>query len=48
MRKYISHSLSEQQYFNSMLLRHDNEIKLLQESFEKLEEKKIKNEIYFN
>lgn len=47
MRKYISHNLSEQQYYNSTLLRHDNEIKLLQQSFEKLEEKKVKNEIYF-
>ncbi len=48
IRKYISTSLNEQEYFNSMLLRHDGEIKLLQESFEKLEDKKIKNEIYFN
>ena len=48
MKKYISHNLSEQQYFNSMLLRHDDEIKLLQQSFEKLESKKLTNEIYFN
>ena len=31
-----------------MVLEHDNEINLLQESFEKLEEKKLRNEIYFN
>lgn len=48
MHKYISNSLTEQQYFNSMLLRHDDEIKLLQESFEKLEERKLTNKIYFN
>ena len=48
MRKYISNNLLEQKYINNMVLEHDNEIKLLQESFEKLEEKKLTNEIYFN
>ena len=32
----------------NMLLKHDNDIKLLQESFKKFDEKKIVNEIYFN
>lgn len=48
MRKYISNNLIEQQYINKLVLEHDNDIKLLQESFDKLEEKKLKNEIYFN
>ena len=48
MKKYISTNLLEQKYINNMVLEHDNEIKLLQESFEKLEEKKVTNEIYFN
>ena len=47
MKKYISSNLLEQKYINNMVLEHDNEIKLLQESFEKLEEKKLTNEIYF-
>ncbi len=48
MRKYISTGLIEQKYINSMVIKHDNDIKLLQESFDKLESKEIKNEIYFN
>ncbi|MBE6159784.1 MAG: ORF6N domain-containing protein [Lactobacillales bacterium] len=48
MRKYISNNLIEQQYINRLVLEHDNDIKLLQESFDKLEERKLKNEIYFN
>ena len=31
-----------------MVLEHENEIKLLQQSFDKLESKKLVNEIYFN
>ena len=37
MRKYISDSLLAQKYFNNMTIRHDDEIKLLHESFSKLE-----------
>ena len=48
MRKYISNDLIRQDYIKDTLLRHDNEIKLLQESFEKFEEKRKVNEIYFN
>jgi len=47
MRKYISNSLLEQKFINEMVLSHDKDIKLLQESFDKLENKELKNEIYF-
>ena len=36
MKKYISNNLVNQDYYNKMTVRHDNEIKLLQESFDKL------------
>lgn len=48
MRKYISSNLIEQRYINNMVLEHDNQIKLLQDTFNKLEEKRKVNEIYFN
>ncbi len=48
MRKYISNELIEQKYINNLVIKHDEDIKLLQESFKKLEEKKKDNEIYFN
>ena len=48
MRKYISTNLMEQKYINSMVLEHDTQIKLLQHSFNKLEDKKKTNEIYFD
>ena len=48
MRKYISSNLIEQKYINNMVLEHDSQIKLLQSTFDKLEEKKKVNEIYFN
>ena len=48
MRKYISNNLLEQNYINNMLLEHEYKIKLLQDSFQKIEEKKRVNEIYFN
>ena len=54
MKKYISNELLEQQYMKTMLLKHDNEINsldnrvlLLQESFDKLQNKGLVNEIYF-
>ena len=47
MRKYISSNLLEQKYINNMVIKHDDDIKLLQESFSKFEEKKKVNEIYF-
>ena len=52
---YLSDNLIEQKYINNLVLEnHDlikqnsQDIKLLQESFQKFEEKKIINEIYFN
>lgn len=48
MRKYISNSLIEQGYINNLVLEHDSEIKLLKESFLKIEEKRKINEIYYN
>ncbi len=48
MRKYISTNLLEQKYMNNMVLEHDCQIKLLKSSFQKIEEKKKVNEIYFN
>ena len=43
MRKYISSNLIEQKYINNMVIKHDEDIRLLQESFSKLESKEIKN-----
>ena len=55
LRHYISDNLIEQKYINNLVLENHNlikrnskDIKLLQESFKKFEEKKIINEIYFN
>jgi len=47
MRKYISSGLIEQKYINKMVIKHDEDIKLLQESFDKFQEKKKINEIFF-
>ena len=48
MRKYLSNSLIEQRYVNNLVLKHDSEIKLLKNSFNKIEEKRKDNEIYFD
>ena len=48
MRKYISSNLLEQKYINNMVLEDHDKIKVLEESFNKLEEKKKVNEIYFD
>lgn len=48
MRKYISNNLIEQQYINNLVLEDHENIKLLQESFSKLEEKKKVSETYYN
>ena len=47
LKKYISNSLIEQKYINNMVIKHEDDIKLLQESFSKFEEKRKVNEIYF-
>ncbi len=48
MRKFIKSNLIENEYVNTILLRHDSEIKQLQETFNRLEEKELKNKIFFN
>ena len=47
MRKYISANLIEQDNMKNMLIKHDNEIKLLQELFSKLEKKEKINHIFY-
>ena len=47
MRKYISSSLVDQSYYNHMIIRHDTEIKLLQESFTKINNKEQNNHIFY-
>ena len=48
MRHYIGHSEYRLTNIESKIIEHDTEIKLLQESFDKLDEKKKETEIYFN
>ena len=43
MKKYISTNLIEQKYINNQVLKNTEDIKLLQESFKKLEEKRKVN-----
>ena len=47
MKSIINTSLIEQKYINSLVLEHDNEIKLLQESFDKLNIKESNNHIFY-
>ena len=48
MRKYISSNLMEQKYINDLVLEDHIKIKSLEASFQKFEEKRKINEIYFN
>ena len=48
MRHYIGNNLERIANIETKVIEHDNSIKLLQESFNKLEENKEVNEIYFN
>lgn len=48
MRHYISSNLLEQKYINNQVMKNTEDIKLLQESFSKFEEKKQVSDIYFN
>ena len=41
MRHFIGNNLLDQKYYNDMTIRHDNEIKELQECFDKFEEKEM-------
>lgn len=48
MRKFMSSNLIEQKYINKLVLEDHEKIAILEDSFQKLEEKKKVNEIYFN
>ena len=48
MRKYISSSLTGQKYINNLVLEDHNRINMLENSFQKLDEKRKTSEIYFN
>ena len=48
MRHYIGNDLIRLSNIETKIIEHDNDIKLLQESFNKLEENKEVNEIYFD
>ena len=48
MRKYISSNLIEQKYINNLVLEDHEKIQVLEESFQKLEEKRKDSEIYFD
>lgn len=48
MRHYIGSNLLEQKYINNQVMKNTEDIKLLQESFSKFEEKKQNSDIYFN
>ncbi len=48
MRKYISTNLLEQKYINNQVMKNTEDIKILQETFSKLSEKRKDHEIYFN
>ena len=46
MKRYISNNLINQSYYNDMVIRHDSEIKLLQETLSNFKEKN--NHIFFD
>lgn len=48
MRKYISTNLIEQKYINNQVMKNTEDIKLLQSSFKKFEEKTEVNTIFFD
>lgn len=48
LRKYASSGLIQQKYINELVIEDNKRINLLEESFSKLENKKVINEIYFN
>lgn len=48
MRHYIGNNEYRLSNVETKIIKHDNDIKLLQEAFDKFEEKKIINEVYFN
>ena len=48
MKNYVSSNLIEQKYINNLVLEDHNKIKKLENTFQKFEEKRKTNEIYFN
>lgn len=48
MRQYISSTLVNQNFINGLVYKHDEEIKLLKDSFDRLQEKKKSNAIFFD
>ena len=48
MRKFIVTNLIEQKYINNLVLEDHDKIQVLEESFQKLEEKRKDSEIYFD
>ena len=48
MKRYINTSLIKQKYINNLVLEHDNDIKLLKESFDKLNSKEEINHIFYD
>ena len=48
MRHFIKDSLLEQKYINNLVIEHDERLKIIEETFDKLEEKRNVNEIYYN
>ncbi len=48
MRKYISSNLLEQKFINNQVMKNTEDIKLLQESFKRFDEKRKVSEIYFD
>ena len=47
MRQYISSDLIEQKYINNQVMKNTEDIRLLQESFEKFDKKKELNDMFF-
>lgn len=48
MKKYISNNLIEQLYINNQVLKNTEDIKILQESFNKLKKDESNNGLFFN
>ena len=48
MRYYVSEDLLMKSYYNDMVVRHDSEIKNIQDTLDKMQNKKVLNEIYYN
>ena len=48
MKKYIYDNLLTQKYYNEMTIKHDFEIKQLQDTFDEFDKKKKETDIYFN